>query len=229
MISFRSILKKIRDYNASIGYLLCFMGAMFVAACMLQTNDVVPTKEEGENVISINLSTFVPPTPPPPVPQKKVKKTVKKYKPKKVEPRPVPVETPVEVVEEVQQFEEVQEEVAEVVPEPNTEAQTEVAIKTLRSIDGIDDPYLREIRNQIERFNKYPRSAYNRRLSGEVTVKFLIRGDGSVTEIEIVNSSRYTSLDNAALKAVETASAHFPKPRESVYILLPISYSLQFR
>lgn len=235
MISFKSILKKISPYSDLCGYVISFLISFgLVLYFLYHPYDLKNEKEEGQNAISINLSAFAPPTPTPVKEKVKKKKKKKKKKEKKKEIKVPPQSEPslVEAVQEEPEPEEkpVEEELVEDESNapPNPDNNSDMNIKTLRSSDGIDDPYLRAIRNEVEKYNKYPRSAYNRRLSGEAMIQFLIKMDGSVEDIKLISSSKHDILDKAALKALEKAKKFFPKPVESVYIIIPISYALQF-
>lgn len=50
---------------------------------------------------------------------------------------------------------------------------------------------------------EYPRSAQNRGTQGTVVIRFLLAKDGSVDELEIVESSGSSALDRAAMEAAE--------------------------
>jgi periplasmic protein TonB len=88
-------------------------------------------------------------------------------------PEPVPAETPKEVVKE----EPVEAEPAPIIP-PSAEA--------------------KELRNPAP---PYPRMSRKLKEEGTVTLKVLVKADGRVDQVEIVNSSGYKRLDDAAKKA----------------------------
>ena len=71
--------------------------------------------------------------------------------------------------------------------------------------------YLEMVRLKIERHKEYPHMARTRQIEGSVTIRFVITPDGGVRAVEIAKTSRHMVLDEAALRAVETA-APFPKP-----------------
>jgi protein TonB len=71
--------------------------------------------------------------------------------------------------------------------------------------------YFDMLRLKIESKKKYPNSAQKRQIEGRVVVGFTLNPDGRVASAEIVQSSRHTALDKAALKAVKAASP-FPRP-----------------
>lgn len=238
MISFKLILKKIKEHSDLCGYIVSFLITVGVALFFLYNPlDFEKEKIDGNNnAISINLATFAPPSKAP-IKDKVVKKQHKKKKKKpqkKVLKAPLePVPSTIEAIleEPTQEDEPIEEEVVteeESTTPPSTENNSDTNIKTLRDSDGIDDPYLRAIRNEVEKHNKYPGSAYNRRLSGEVMIKFLIKTNGDVEDVEVLSSSKHDVLNKAALKAVLKAKKFFPKPVETIYIIIPINYALQF-
>lgn len=71
--------------------------------------------------------------------------------------------------------------------------------------------YFDMLRMRIESRKKYPDRARNRQIEGRVEVGFQVADDGSVTDVEIVKTSRHPDLDRAALLAVKNA-APFPRP-----------------
>lgn len=71
--------------------------------------------------------------------------------------------------------------------------------------------YFDMLRLKIENKKKYPASAQKRQIEGRVIVKFTVSPDGQVASAEIVESSRHSALDQAALNAVKNA-APFPRP-----------------
>jgi len=76
--------------------------------------------------------------------------------------------------------------------------------------------YFDMLRLKIESKKKYPNSAQKRQMEGRVVVGFTLNPDGQVASAEIVQSSRHTALDQAALKAVKAASP-FPRPPASLF------------
>ena len=76
---------------------------------------------------------------------------------------------------------------------------------------GTARDYLDMVRLRIESKKKYPAPARARQIEGRVTVRFTIGRNGGVREVKIAKSSRFAMLDDAALRAVRTASP-FPRP-----------------
>lgn len=71
--------------------------------------------------------------------------------------------------------------------------------------------YLEMVKLRIERKKKYPESARSRQLEGYITIRFIIKQNGSVGTVEIVKKSGHDSLNKAALASVKKA-APFQKP-----------------
>jgi len=76
--------------------------------------------------------------------------------------------------------------------------------------------YFDMVRLKIESRKKYPESAREKQIQGRVVVRFLITGDGQISSLEIVKSSRHDVLDKAALEAVRNA-APFPRPPADLF------------
>ena len=82
---------------------------------------------------------------------------------------------------------------------------------------------------RVEELKRYPAAARIERAEGRVVVKTVINKDGSVGEIEVVQSSGFPSLDKAAVETIKQAAPfHLPHPlgRPRLTIKIPISYQL---
>jgi TonB family protein len=60
------------------------------------------------------------------------------------------------------------------------------------------------LHSKISEHKQYPYMARRQRREGVARVEFVLYPDGSIDEAHLVNSSRTRSLDNAAIKAVES-------------------------
>lgn len=76
--------------------------------------------------------------------------------------------------------------------------------------------YFDMLRLKIESKKKYPPAAQQRQIEGRVVVGFTLGPEGQVASAEIVESSRHSALDQAALDAVRSA-APFPRPPSNLF------------
>ncbi len=81
-------------------------------------------------------------------------------------------------------------------------------------LDAIRADYSRRVLNAISSHKKYPQTARRLGQEGNVGIRFHVALDGSVSMISIESSSGFTSLDNAARDAVNSASPVPPIPEE---------------
>jgi len=72
--------------------------------------------------------------------------------------------------------------------------------------------YMRTLKERIEGIWKYPEEAGRRGISGDLYMDFTIKKDGTLGEIEIVRTSGYRELDEAAIKALRDAAPFWPLP-----------------
>ncbi|MBI6548094.1 energy transducer TonB [Xenorhabdus lircayensis] len=76
------------------------------------------------------------------------------------------------------------------------------------------DNYRARLRQEIERHKDYPRKAKRMKQQGTVTVNFTLLSDGTLTTAKVVNSSGNSTLDNAALNAINRTSSVGPIPAD---------------
>jgi protein TonB len=72
--------------------------------------------------------------------------------------------------------------------------------------------YMRMLKEKIENIWKYPQEAAKRGISGDLHIKFSIKKDGSLGEVELLRTSGYRDLDKAAIKALQDAEPYWPLP-----------------
>lgn len=96
----------------------------------------------------------------------------------------------------------VESEVVEVV-EVIGEVGEAVGVKTAEYKENV---LLELLFSAINRQKRYPYTAVRQQREGIVNLSFAIHPDGKVTDIEIVQSSRFAALDRAAVNAVESIS-----------------------
>jgi len=86
------------------------------------------------------------------------------------------------------------------------------------------------LRDRIEQLKRYPPMARMNNWQGKVVLKFVVREDGTVENLEVVQSSGHTVLDEAAMETIRQASPlplkhALGKPR--VTFQFPINYALR--
>ena len=74
--------------------------------------------------------------------------------------------------------------------------------------------YMRMLREKIENIWKYPSEAARLGISGELYIKFYIKKDGRLAEVELTRTSGHKDLDDAAIKAVKDAQPYWPLPED---------------
>jgi periplasmic protein TonB len=85
------------------------------------------------------------------------------------------------------------------------------------------------ILRRVEELKRYPASARVERAEGKAMVKAVINEDGSLGEVEVVQSSGYPALDKAAIETMRQAAPfHLPHPlgQPRMTIKIPMSYRL---
>jgi protein TonB len=85
------------------------------------------------------------------------------------------------------------------------------------------------ILRRVEELKRYPASARVDRAEGKVVVKAVINEDGSIGEVEVIQSSGHPGLDKAAVETMRQAAPfHLPRPlgQPRMTIKIPMSYRL---
>lgn len=191
----------------------------------------IPVNRPDSPVIHAERVYIAPPPPPevPPVVKKVVRakiipKVVEKPIEEKVpepEPEPIVESTPVALAEPV----------VEASPAPPAPPVAKEPPKpSADSIKMVTRTYLRSLKKQLEQIKDYPATAKRLKQEGVVRVRFTILADGKIEQIEVSESSRYSSLDNSAMDAVAKMEKFQPIPKilekERWRIEIPIQYKL---
>lgn len=74
--------------------------------------------------------------------------------------------------------------------------------------------YLRRLKEKIESIWIYPGNAAERGIFGDLYIRFTIRKDGRLGNVELVRTSGYRELDDAAMKALRDGDPYWPLPDE---------------
>ena len=72
--------------------------------------------------------------------------------------------------------------------------------------------YFNRIKQQIQLVWVYPIQAVEKKISGQLTLKFEISRDGNLLGVHLTNSSGFNILDIAAIKSVKEAAPYYPFP-----------------
>ncbi len=72
--------------------------------------------------------------------------------------------------------------------------------------------YMQRLREKIEGIWKYPAEAEQRKINGELYIRFTIKKDGGLGAVELVHTSGYKILDDAAIRALRDADPYWPLP-----------------
>lgn len=74
--------------------------------------------------------------------------------------------------------------------------------------------YMSKLQNRIEGIWKYPHEAASRGIYGDLKIKFTIKKDGMLGNVELARTSGHRSLDEAAMQALKDAEPFWPLPEE---------------
>lgn len=72
--------------------------------------------------------------------------------------------------------------------------------------------YMRKLKEKIESIWEYPPEASRKGLYGDLRISFTIKKDGKLGAVELVRTSGYKILDDAALKALRDGEPYWPIP-----------------
>lgn len=145
-----------------------------------------------------------------PIIEKIVEKPAPKVieKPKKVEKKIVKQEKQIEKVVE-KTPEKIVEQATENIEKMHVAEQNETSQKQQSSIQensnneknkNLESEYLAKVKNKIEKNKVYPKVAKRLNQTGKVIVSFDILKDGKVTNIKIINKSKFEKLDEASIE-----------------------------
>ncbi len=86
--------------------------------------------------------------------------------------------------------------------------------------------YFTKLREKIYQVWKYPKESRVRREQGDLRVVFIIRKDGSLEDVRIIESSGFRELDKEVLRTIKVASPYnpFPKSWEEEKLRIPATF-----
>ena len=74
--------------------------------------------------------------------------------------------------------------------------------------------YNRRLKERIEGIWHYPEEAAEKGIYGDLVIKFTIKKNGQLGEVELVRGSGYPILDKAAIEALRDGAPYWPLPEE---------------
>jgi protein TonB len=90
--------------------------------------------------------------------------------------------------------------------------------------------YLASVRDRLEHRKRYPYLLRRQGIQGTVSVRFIIRTDGTPREIRVANGTSNPSLIEAAIQSVNAAAPFAPLPAglaQELQIEVPIAFVLE--
>ncbi len=78
--------------------------------------------------------------------------------------------------------------------------------------DLMYEQYLRKLKFRIESIWVYPPEAARRGIYGDLYIRFTIKKDGRLGDVELIRTSGYRELDEAALQALRDGQPYWPLP-----------------
>ena len=168
-------------------------------------------------------------------PKPVVKKVVEKPKPKpRIKPRPEKTKAvktvqpkPAETVKKAEKPAEEKHTAAVAAPVAGAQSAFDAGGISTLVYGKTDDPFLARVKRAVESVLHYPRKARVMRLQGVTIVQFVIAADGSLTELELFETSPHGILDKAALRAVKEAQGAWGSPAKTVRLRFPIRFELR--
>ena len=93
------------------------------------------------------------------------------------------------------------------------------------------EEFLAIVRKRIEKAKRYPEEARRKGMEGTVVVAFTVGKKGELESVEVVKSSGYKELDEAAVQTIKRAAPFPPlerfSSRERLKIEVPITFKLE--
>lgn len=74
--------------------------------------------------------------------------------------------------------------------------------------------YMNKLKEKIESIWRYPHDAARRGIQGDLKIRFTIRRNGKLDDVEVVRTSGYRALDEAAVQALKDGDPFWPLPED---------------
>ena len=95
----------------------------------------------------------------------------------------------------------------------------------------VESAYKARLHKLIAANKRYPKRAKRRRQQGTVRVSFIVYANGIIKNIRAVHSSGHSTLDKAAISAIQKISGKLPFPaglkRTHWVLTIPVAYQLR--
>ncbi|MFA6971118.1 MAG: TonB family protein [Gallionella sp.] len=187
-----------RETAAQVGTVIAGLLILFLVKTVVMSQEMPAARDP------VSLTIVAPPA----EPEKIIEKPVPKVQPPKPEKlvEPPRVVTPVSAAPSTVRDQVVVPVEPVAVPKENN-APPHVEPQVQRISNGVaEGAFAQDVRSRIERKKIYPDTARDLGMSGEVEVLYELDRAGTLLRAEIVTSSGFKLLDQAALRAVKSAS-----------------------
>ncbi len=117
----------------------------------------------------------------------------------------------------------------DVIEAPKVEVREEIRsfVEIMPEFPGGEEALAKFLRNNL----RYPPMAIDNGVQGTVFVKFVVRGDGEITDVELMGAKKGAGLDDEALRVVKKMPKWKPGRQNGqsvpVYFNLPIKFHLE--
>ncbi|RXK00389.1 hypothetical protein CRU98_04315 [Arcobacter sp. CECT 8986] len=101
-----------------------------------------------------------------------------------------------------------------------TKVQKEFLQDNLKKIGRITQKYLYK--------RGYPRIAIRTKQEGMNVIEFYLYPNGDISDMKIINSSNYSTLDKNTKETIETAYKDYPRPKEKTKIRIYVHYKILY-
>ncbi len=85
------------------------------------------------------------------------------------------------------------------------------------------ESYMMKLKERIEGIWKYPPEAAMRGIHGDLLIRFTIEKNGRLSDVELLRTSGYRDLDEAAMQALREGAPYWPLPDEWGRDELPVT------
>jgi protein TonB len=85
------------------------------------------------------------------------------------------------------------------------------------------EAYMARLKGRIESIWHYPAEAARRGLYGDLYIRFTIKKNGTLGDIELLRTSGHRDLDQAAMQALRDGAPYWPLPDEWGKDALPVT------